>query len=490
MKPMDKYLDKELKKYTESDIYPFHMPGHKRQMLSEKNAEQIDITEVEGFDNLHHATGILANAQERMAEIFGADRSFYLINGSTAGLLSAISGTVKYGGKILIARNSHKAVYNAIYLRGLDVEYVYPEQTAWGIQGSIAPEAIHRKLEENPQIQAVLITSPTYDGVVSDIKTIAQIVHAYNIPLIVDEAHGAHFGFSPGFPKKALSYGADVVIESMHKTLPAYTQSAALHLKGTLVDAANIQRFLSIYQSSSPSYVLMAGLDRCVRILKEDGHKLFSDYEKRLARFYQQTKGLKHLRVLSPNYIGSKDTGIWDKDASKILIFCENTGMSGSKLAEILLKRYGLQMEMDSAHYVTALTSIMDTEEGFERLIAALIAIDDELSAEGLVREEGSFEEIGCGLERSMGILYEPKEIRIKMGAACELQAESILISEAAGRVSTEFAYLYPPGIPFLTPGEVVTESVVCVLNKLQREGFEIQGLEDLLGQRIKVART
>lgn len=166
-----------------------------------------------------------------------------------------------------MARNCHKAVYHAVYLMELQTEYLYPEQTEFGIQGSIAPKQVQRMLEQYPDTQAVLLTSPTYDGVVSDIAAIAEIVHAHQIPLIVDEAHGAHFGFSERFPKKAISYGADLCIESVHKTLPAYTQTALLHYrKNPWVDLERVKRYLGIYQSSSPSYVLMAGIDRCTRI--------------------------------------------------------------------------------------------------------------------------------------------------------------------------------------------------------------------------------
>lgn len=512
------YLDKELKKYGASDVYPFHMPGHKRQPVWRSESEgsaacpdtndvfyqasQIDITEISGFDNLHHPEGILAQAQDRMARVFGAERSFFLVNGSTSGLLAAISAAVEKGGKILIARNCHKAVYNAIYLRELSVEYVYPMQTTWGIQGSIAPEDIRQKLAEDSQIQAVLLTSPTYDGVVSDIETIAQIVHAHNIPLIVDEAHGAHFGFSEGFPKKALALGADVVIESLHKTLPAFTQSAALHMQGDRIKPENIQKFLGIYQSSSPSYLLMAGLDRCVRIMETQGTPLMKAYEKQLAGFYHRTKGLQYLKVLLPentlaiSAMGEKDisvnAGVWRKEPSKILIFCENAGMNGHQLARILLEEYGLELEMNAGHYVTALTSLMDTEEGFERLAAALKAIDEMIeeasaSTTGEKRDVLSDEKEN-NWRQMIDMLYQPKEKQMEIGPATECEATTLPFAQAAGKVSVEFAYLYPPGIPFLAPGEVIPKNLPEIVEILSSKGYEIQGLEDLSGQRIKVA--
>ena len=517
------YLDKKLKEYGESDVYPFHMPGHKRQDMEMGHPEQMDITEVDGFDNLHHAEGIIARAQQQMAKVFGADKSFFLVNGSTAGLLAAICAAVRKRGKILIARNCHKAVYHAIYLRELSVEYVYPMHTQWGIQGSINPEHIREKLKADDQIEAVLITSPTYDGVISDIEAISQVVHAHNIPLIVDEAHGAHFGFSDGFPQKALALGADVVIESMHKTLPAYTQSAALHLKGNRVREEEIQRFLGIFQSSSPSYLLMAGLARCTRIMEQQGPALMKDFEKRLEDFYKKTADLKYLCVFpmgkpcvfscagdasaENGCAAAGDKGrtadpwksIYGKDNSKLLIFCQNANMSGQKLARILLESYGLQMEMDSGHYVTALTSLMDTQEGFDRLISALHEIDRAVESEHCAEKHGESSDAMCetenlsdqsvtGWQQCIQILYQPKEKRMEIATAKECKQETVALAEAAGRVSAEFAYLYPPGIPFLTPGEEIPENLIRKLHVLTAEGFEIQGLEDLSGKRIKVA--
>ena len=234
-------LLERLTEYAGSDAYPFHMPGHKRR-------------EIDGFDNLHHAEGILKDAMDEAAAIYGTDRSWYLVNGSTCGILSAVFATTENGGKILTARNCHKAVYHAICLNRLEAEYLYPEEiTEFGINGGIRAEDVRKALEKDAmhcagnsgdvrgkitKIQAVLITSPTYEGVVSDIRAIADAAHEYGIPLIVDEAHGAHLEYADqchSFPKSALEYGADIVIQSLHKTLPCFTQTAILHVKGKFV---------------------------------------------------------------------------------------------------------------------------------------------------------------------------------------------------------------------------------------------------------------
>ena len=236
----EELLIERLKKYRRLDMYPFHMPGHKRAegiKLSFPDPFSVDITEIDGFDNLHHPEGILKDSMEWASSLYGSDRTWYLVNGSTCGLLSAISAAVSHGGKILVSRNCHKAVYHGIYLNHLEAVYVYPQPVpGLGIQGGILPEDVENALKNDPDIQAVLIVSPTYDGIVSDVEAIAKIVHKAGLPLIVDEAHGAHFAYGDAFPKSALELGADAVIQSVHKTLPSLTQTALLHVKNNRPD--------------------------------------------------------------------------------------------------------------------------------------------------------------------------------------------------------------------------------------------------------------
>ena len=225
-----RYLDQALEAYGKSDVYPFHMPGHKRNPLPFPEVYGIDITEIDGFDNLHHAEGILKEAQQRAADLYGSAHCYYLVNGSTCGILASICAAVKKRGRILAARNSHKAVYHALFLSELTAEYLYPAVTECGIQGQITPRQVEDALKKDPETSAVVITSPTYEGVISDIEGIAKVAHVHGIPLIVDSAHGAHLGFGGEFPQNAVRLGADAVIESLHKTLPSFTQTALLHL--------------------------------------------------------------------------------------------------------------------------------------------------------------------------------------------------------------------------------------------------------------------
>ena len=269
-------LLEQLQEYGQSDYYPFHMPGHKRASLDFPNPYQIDITEIDGFDNLHHPEGVLKDAMERASGIYKSDKSWFLVNGSSCGILSAVCGLTKPGGTILMSRNCHKSVYHGVFQNQLHAQYLYPQYLPeFGIQGGILPEDVENSLKSGSDIQAVLIVSPTYEGMVSDIEEIAKIVHKYGIPLIVDEAHGAHFPFAyqGGFPVSALDLGADVVIQSLHKTLPSFTQTGILHWKRGYSDCEKIERYLQIYQSSSPSYLFMAGIDRCIATMAEDQGK-------------------------------------------------------------------------------------------------------------------------------------------------------------------------------------------------------------------------
>ena len=494
-------LLERLTEYAGSDAYPFHMPGHKRREIPDgipggfPDPYGIDITEIDGFDNLHHAEGILKDAMETAAAIYGADRSWYLVNGSTCGILSAVFAATENGGKLLTARNCHKAVYHAICLNRLEAEYLYPEEiTEFRINGGIRAEDVRKALEKDAlrcagnsgdvrgkitKIQAVLITSPTYEGVVSDIRAIADAAHEYGIPLIVDEAHGAHLEYADqchSFPKSALEYGADIVIQSLHKTLPCFTQTAILHVKGKLVDQDRISRYLSMFQTSSPSYLFMAGMERCIRYMDGDGRNEMIRYEKRLERFMERMEGLQVLEVLDREICGKYRT-VAGWDPSKIVVSTMRAeDFHGEELAETLRRKYHLEMEMTAPEYVIAMTSLMDTEEGFERLGTALLEIDGVLRR-GMEsgRKEKAASETPEGLESK---LSHPVR-RMLICEAMDADTERTAFQDTVGKVSAEFVYLYPPGIPIIAPGEVFTDAIVEKIMAYKAAGLLVQGPAD-----------
>lgn len=466
-------LYKKLISYSETNAYPFHMPGHKRNMerYSFVNPFSFDITEIDGFDNLHHAEGILMEAQRRASRLYGAEETYFLVNGSTVGLLSAISACTKKEGKILVARNSHKAVYHGVFLNNLECDYIYPQkEQIYGVNGGLLIDNIKEMLITCKKYSAILITSPSFDGIVSDVKGICKIAHKYGIPVIVDEAHGAHFGFHSYFPESAINSDADIVIHSVHKTLPSLTQTALLHVNGTLVDCDKLKKYLAIYQTSSPSYVLMASIDQCMDIIEKEGNILFDKYVERLSILRQKLATLEHIKLIGEEIIGT--CAIKNFDRSKILLSVKNSNMTGKELYQTLLHRYDLQLEMAAGDYVLAMTSIMDTMEGFERLYEALKEIDHKLLFS--YEEETEHTIIKSKIECKIAEAEEEKKIRIPL-------------IDSEGKISGEYVYLYPPGIPLLVPGERISKELLENLFSYQRKELNLEGLTDYTGQTIQV---
>lgn len=512
---MEADLLEQLEQYSSSDYYPLHMPGHKRHIRHFCDPFAIDITEIDGFDNLHHAQGVLLEAQKRAAKLYGAEETFYLVNGSTCGILAAVSAVTQRGDTVLMARNCHKAVYHAVFLNGLHAKYLYPcADMELGINGSISPEAVRQALNvcQNtdakkalPRIGAVLITSPTYDGVVSDIRQIAREVHRAGAVLIVDEAHGAHFPMHAYFPETALACGADLVINSLHKTMPALTQSALLHVQGSRVNRERLRQYLGIYQTSSPSYVLMAAMDGCVKLMMDRGSVLFGVFVERLEKMRRNLGEMKHLYLVTGE---ERELSAFDYDRSKVLISTQRCAYGGRELAEILRKRYHLEVEMDAPEYVTAIMSVGDVQEGFDRLTRALLEVDAELEEkwinDGLAdgRTDAGFAEErleerfteetaktkrqGRSRIKTSGSLHKNKEV-MTIEAAVNGEAGTVWLRESAGCISAEFVYLYPPGIPLLVPGEQIAQELLEQLLYYRKCGFELQGLADYTGQKIKV---
>ena len=477
----------KLKNYSDSDYYAFHMPGHKRNLdlMDGTSPYRIDITEIDGFDDLHHAEGILKEAQERAAEVYHADETHFLVNGSTVGILSAILGTTEKGDSILVARNCHKSVYHAIYLNELDPVYLYPKfDTELGLSTEIDAADVQKALEEHPGIRAVMIVSPTYDGVVSDIEKIAEIVHEAGCLLIVDEAHGAHFGFDPYFPKSANMYGADLVINSLHKTLPALTQTALLHVNGERVNRRKVKRYLDMLQTSSPSYILMASIDACIHLLEQTQMQkcsIFKEYAAHIDNLREELKKLKYLKI-----IRTENTDRYDR--SKFVISVKHAPISSHELYERLLRDYHLQMEMLAGTYVLAMTTVGDAQEGLDRLRDALLAIDAELDAKlksGSGQEQKPMQMTDTDLPLSGRQPSLEKVWTIAEAVKCrdvvpsrKGKIETCGFADSAGHISLEYAYLYPPGSPLIVPGERIAQEAVEILCWYQEHDFSIEGLQ------------
>lgn len=450
--------------------YPLHMPGHKRNPdFFMENPYSFDVTEVEGFDDLYHPEGILKKAMEQAANAYHARQTFYLVGGSTCGILAAISACVNHGDTIIMARNCHKSVYNTAFLLNLNTKYIFPKMIeSIDVAKGITKRDVEEAWRKAPDAKCVVITSPTYEGVVSEITEISTFLHEKGIPLIVDEAHGAHLRWHHSFPKSALEQGADVVVQSLHKTLPALTQTALLHSNSDRISIKKIQHYLSIYQTSSPSYVLMASIDQCITWLQENGKSSFSRYVKQSNLFYDRMKQLCRLKLLD----------VSEKDRTKIVVVTDGTNITGYELANILRNKYQIEVEMEQPTYIIALTSIADEKEMFERFGKILLEIDESLSKSR--KESVNFSKID---------FTKKLEIRYTSYEASLLNGESLQIEESENRVSKEFIYLYPPGIPFVVPGEVLSSKIIQTLINARKAGIIMRGLCDEKGDTIEVIR-
>jgi len=487
-------LNKEL-------CYPYHMPGHKRNPEAGplKDTMAIDITEIEGFDDLHDATGILKEAQARAAKLYGAEESFFLVNGGTAGVLAAVCAVCtsdraqRHGNSgaesgidpedaamrplLLAGRNSHQSLLHAAYLMDAEVTWLWEEERRERdavIPGTVDPgkvaEALAAAQERGRMPAAVFVTSPTYYGVIGDTPSIVEIAHSYGVPVIVDEAHGAHLGFGQGMPDSALHAGADLVIDSVHKTLPSLTQTALLHVQGKLIDREKLRRFLRIHQTSSPSYVLMASIDSCLTMIREKPEMLFGGPVLYKQLILETGRDWKYLHLLSRELV---------QDPCKVVVSTASTHMTGKELYDILLENYHLQPEMAGENEVLFILTGMDTEEGLEALLWSLTAIEGFL-ADGTFRGEK---------QKTVFPVTERPERGRGIREAWDGAAVKRPLAECVGEIAAEPVIPYPPGTPLLVPGERIGEDMAARLNALLAAGYHVRGVDRIDGEyRLNVA--
>lgn len=425
-------LLEKLRSYTDT-LLPMHMPGGKRRFPSEL-PYRLDVTEVAGLDDLHDAHGILAEMQQRAASLWGAEKSFVLVNGSTCGLLAAVRATGD--GDILLARNCHKSVYNAVCLCRRTAHYL-PDA---------APLALEQALASHPEITTAVITSPTYEGVMCDVGALSAVCKKHGVTLITDEAHGAHLGFA--FGESAVAAGADIVVQSLHKTLPALTQTALLHCKKEYASA--VARELAVFESSSPSYILMASADECFAFLASDeGKAAMRGYEANLRRIRRKLKeNLVHFRLLESDKY----------DIGKLVILTDGTDCTGVRLAEILRVQFGIETEMALPYSLTAMTSVCDGYAELARFADAVLAADKTAKP----METPSVPPVSLPEQ-----VFPAHEARSMHGTFCTYE-------EAVGHISLEYVWAYPPGIPLIVPGERIDEAFVQTVRALQNAGISL----------------
>ena len=458
-RPIISFLTEHADKHTVS----FHMPGHKGSAIYRKfgytefleKMMDCDITEIIGADNLFQTEGILKAAQEEYAKLYGVKRAYMLVNGTSGGVIAAIMASVPKGGKLVMARNSHKAIYNALLLADIQPVYAYPEMIEeYGISGEITAEEITRCLDENPDASAVILPSPNYYGICSDIRKIAEIVHARGKILIVDQAHGAHLKFFSdcGFsdmPQSAEEQGADIAVNSIHKTLASFTQSAALTFNSDLLDHYTLEDKLQMIQSTSPSYILMGSLDINADIIKNHKEEVFTAWHDALAYFYAEAENISGLAVI-------RDAKL---DFTKINLDMSAYGLSGAELEHLLMEK-GIYAELTTGNILMCMTGIGNTKADMEKLLEAL-------------REIAASHPLAEGKKQTPPAVLEA---RFEL-CAVPSKKERVPLSEGAGRICASSIIPYPPGIPFICPGERITDEVITYIAALREAGEKVIGV-------------
>ena len=477
MNQKNQTLTQFLMSHKEKQPVSFHMPGHKGSAIYREHGYgpfldsmmDCDITEIPGADNLYQTEGILKDTMERYRRLYGVKESYLLINGSSGGLIAAILASVPRGGKLILARNCHKSIFNALSLGDITPVYAYPETISeYGILGAVSPEEIGRCMDEHPDASAVILPSPNYYGICSDVAAIAETVHSRGKVLIIDQAHGAHLAFFAkhglsGFPAAAEAAGADLVINSIHKTLASFTQTALLNVCTDRVDKYDLEDRLQAIESTSPSYPLMATLDINADLLENSGSELMRDWAESLQWFYDTAeKEVPGLRIMRHELL----------DFTKVNIDMSAYGLNGNQLEDLLMEK-DIFIELVTGNILMCMTGIGNKRCDFERLLAALkeIAETRGLRADGADAPE------------------QPKALTasLKM-AAVPVRKERIKLEDAAGRVCASSVIPYPPGIPIVCPGEIFDEEVIAYVAERRRAEEKVIGVDEL--GRVAVGRN
>lgn len=498
---MEKTIYDKLLKIKDSDVVSFHMPGHKYGRIYDelgygeiiREIFSLDTTEIIGTDNLLNAKGIIKKSQENAKKVLfpeydsGDLELKYLVNGSTCGIESAITASCTPGSKLIINRACHQSAYNACILTNVTPVFV-KENIDYknGVFFGAAPDNYIKKIEENPEAKAVFITRPTYHGMSFKIEKIIKKAHEYGMIVIVDEAHGAHFNLNEKFPKSAVKMGADIVITSIHKTLPSLTQTSVMLIQNNLVNRKKLKKTLSIFESSSPSYILMMSLEICFDIYEKYGKELM---DRLLNNIYIFNRNLKNYSILETS------------DPTKIFIKTIDKGINGYDFSKLLRYEYNIQVELANYSGILMLCTIGNIKSDFDKMMGALNDIqnrkifglevdffENELDKDDTIRGK----KIKSLSKSSRLEIILPIEIPKAIKSPCEAfysDMESVKIEESLGRVSGEFVTPYPPGISIIVPGEEINQDVIDFLKSARTLKIDVNGMESSNFEYIKVLK-
>ncbi|NEQ49711.1 MAG: aminotransferase class I/II-fold pyridoxal phosphate-dependent enzyme [Leptolyngbya sp. SIO3F4] len=452
----------------------FYTPGHKggkgisklHRTVFGDDIFRVDLPELPELDDLFAPESVILEAEHLAARAFGAEQTWFLVNGSTCGVESALLATCGPGDRVLVPRNAHQSVLSGLILSGAMPVWIAPAyDQAWQLPLGVEADEIAIALKQDPNIKAIVIVSPTYEGVCSDIKVISQIAHSYGIPLIVDAAHGPHFAFHDGLPPSALSCGADIVVHSAHKVLAAFTQAALLHVQGERCDRDRLNQSLRITQSSSPSYLLLGSLDAARHQMANWGQMLMEQTLQLAGAARQQLRNM-NLPVLNVS-----QGGIFQQDLTRLTIDVSTMSTTGF-IADTWLNERGVTVELPSFKHLTCIVSLGNSIEDIDRLIQELrhLPANGQMSIPQYISPE---------LPK---LAMSPREAFFAPTRTC-------VIEDAVGCLSAQTICIYPPGIPNLMPGEVITEQVLQTLNRAQKCGAHLSGLADPTLRTLRVLR-
>lgn len=476
-----------LAKYLEDGVVRFHMPGHKGgrrldPMVSRLVGEQaftLDITGVEGMDDLHQPQGVLAQAQALLAGAFGADYSYFLINGTSSGVQALLLTLCNPGDKIIVPRNMHKSMIAGVIFSGAQPIFVAPEVDAGrGIALGVTPERVRETLARHPDAKGVLFINPTYYGTTSDLAGIVAALAPFGVPLVLDEAHGPHFYFHPEFPTPGLVAGAAAVAQGMHKLLGGLTQSSVLHLKGESLERERLEASLRLLQSTSASYLLLASLDGARRQMVLHGRRLLAETLARARRAREEINKIPGLSCFGREEAGRP--GFADLDETKLTVTVKELGLTGQQVELILRYQYNLQVELSDLYNILLMVTIGTTDSDIEKLLFAL---------RDLAARHREFAESRELLERAAGLLREPMipEMVLLPREAFFHPSRVVDLQAAVGQVSAEVVTAYPPGIPIVCPGERLTPEIIDYLTLIREAGLRISGPRDATLETIRV---
>ncbi|MGG3466223.1 aminotransferase class I/II-fold pyridoxal phosphate-dependent enzyme [Neobacillus pocheonensis] len=463
-----------LKKHAEKNPIQFHIPGHKkgngmdpefREFIGQ-NALSIDLINIGPLDDLHLPKGIIKQSHELAAEAFGADYTFFSVQGTSGAIMAMIMSVCSPGDKILVPRNVHKSIMSAIVFSGAVPIFIHPEvDSHFGISHCITPDSIEKALELHSDTKAVLVINPTYYGVSGDLRQIVKIAHSRNIPVLVDEAHGAHIHFHQELPLSAMEAGADLAATSVHKLGGSLTQSSILNLQGNLVSSKRVQSVLSMLTTTSTSYLLLASLDVARKSLATEGQALLEDTIRKAEKTRSKINQIDHLYCMGREVLES--SAAVAMDPTKLLISVKELGITGYEVEKWLRNKFNIEVELSDLYNILCIVTPGDSEEDLMTLVQAL----SQLSLEYKNQADTSVD--------SSVLLPEIPLLALTPRDAFYEKTEVIPFEQSAGRIIAEFVMVYPPGIPIFIPGEIITEDNIIYTRKNIEAGLPVQGAED-----------